>query len=220
MNASFRIAVAALLLLACPWAEAQQQHASSGGAHYKWRDGQGQLHYSDSLTTEALKYGYDVIDDRGIAVQHVQRQLTPAEQEAARAQAAQAAARQRAEDEQARADIQLMAAYPDEASYRAMQKMTLDSIDQQIDNAGTSLLSQEKALADLLARAADLERAKQPVPKSLADSIGRQRGVVAEQHATMDRLRASRSVAEQRARQQLEHYRSLKAAAAAAATSS
>jgi hypothetical protein len=214
MNAPFRIAAAALLLLVCPWAGAQQQHASSGGTHYKWRDGQGQPHYSDSLTADAFKYGYDVIDDRGIAVRHVQRQLTPAEQAAARAQAERDAAAKRAEDEQARADIQLLAAYPDEASYRAMQKMTLDSIDQQIGNADTSLRSQEKALADLLARAADLERAKQPVPKTLADGIGNQRGVVAEQQSTVDRLRASRGAAEQRAQQQLEHYRALKTAAA------
>jgi hypothetical protein len=75
-----------------------------------------------------------------------------------------------------------------------------------------NLHSQEKTLADLLGRAAELERAKKPVPKDLVDSIGEQRNVVATQHAALERQQDRREAAQQLAAQQLDHYRALKKA--------
>lgn len=187
-------------------------HAQTmGNIRYKWTDGHGLPHFSDSLSAEAMKYGYDLVNDRGIVVGHVQRQLTPAERAAADKLAAEQAAKARAQQEVANAEAQMLAAYPDEASYRLSQQQRLDSIDQQIHTTQINLRSQEKALADLLARAGDIERSKHPVPKYLVDSIATQRGVVTDQRSILSRQQGERAQEVIRQASQLARYRQLKA---------
>ncbi len=187
---------------------------NTGNIRYKWHDGQGLLQYSDSLTADAMKYGYDLVNDRGMVVQHVPRQLNPEERAAANKLALQQAAQRRAQQERANAEAQMLAAYPDEESYKISLQQTLDTIDQQIRTTLINLRSQEKALTDLLSRAADIERSKDPVPKFLADSIANQRNVVAGQRNALARQQAERALDVQQQASQLARYRELKAAQA------
>jgi hypothetical protein len=174
-------------------------------------DAKGLPHYSDSLTDNAIKAGYDVLNNQGMVVQHVQKQLSPEERAAAQKLAAQQAVQRRIAEQQERDDIQLLNTYPDEAAYQASQQQTLDNLDQQINTTRINLHSQEKALADLLARAADLENGKKPVPKFLTDDIAKQRDVVADQRATLARQQSDRATLVQQQAQQLQHFRDLKA---------
>jgi hypothetical protein len=201
--------IATLALTAGLNAQAQK---SSSSYRYRWKDSTGLPHYSDSLTSDALKYGYDLVNDRGLVVQHVDRQLNPDERAAAQKLADQQAAEQHAAQERQRVDSQMLAAYPNEEAYKAGQKLQLDSIDQQITTTRANLRTQEKALTDLLTRAGDLERAKQPVPKFLSDSIAKQRDVVGKQRDLLEREQGAREVAVQKNAQDLQHYRELKAA--------
>ncbi|NUO71584.1 MAG: DUF4124 domain-containing protein [Frateuria sp.] len=187
-------------------------HAQSSGIRYHWRDGKGLSHYSDSLTADAMKFGYDLVNDQGMVVRHVERQLSPEERAAADKVAAEQAAQQRAEDARKRADLQMLNAFGDETALKQAQQEEIAAIDQQINTTRINLRSQEKALADLLCRAAELERDKKPVPKYLADSIGEQRNVVATQHAALERQQDHRDEAQKLAAQQLDHYRALKKA--------
>ncbi|WP_243048536.1 DUF4124 domain-containing protein [Dyella sp. RRB7] len=191
---------------------AQAQKTTSSSFRYRWKDPSGLPHYSDSLTADALKYGYDLVNDRGLVVQHVDRQLNPEERAAAQKLADQQAAEQHAAQERQRADAQMLAAYPTEDAYKAGQQLQLDSIDQQITTTQANMRTQEKALTDLLTRAGDLERAKQPVPKLLNDSIAKQRDVVAKQRDLLEHERTARDAAAQKNAQDLQHYRELKAA--------
>lgn len=207
----------ALILAGMAMAASVAVHAlpsktNTNGQRYKWHDSQGNLHFSDSLTTDAIKNGYDVVNDRGLVIQHVERSLNAQEKVEAKKQADALASQQRAAQEQARADSQMLSAYPTEDAYRASLKQELDNIDQQINTTQINLHSQEKALTDLLGRAGDLERAKQPVPKFLNDSITKQRGVVANQRATLDRQQDNRDAIAKRMELQVQRYRELKAA--------
>lgn len=184
---------------------------NTSSVRYKWYDGQGLMHYSDSLTAEAMKYGYDLVNDRGMVVRRVPRQLN-AEERAAAAKLAEAeAAKQRAVQEVATAEAQMLSAYPDEESYKISLQQTLDTVDQQIHTTQINLRSQEKALTDLLARAAEIENAKKPVPKFLTDSIATQRNVVTGLRTTLQRQRALRAQTVQEQAKQLARYRELKA---------
>jgi hypothetical protein len=189
-------------------------HAQSSASsyRYRWKDASGLPHYSDSLTPDALKYGYDLVSDRGIVMQHVDRQLTPEERAAAAKVAEQKAADDRAAEQRARNDSQMLNAYPTEAAYKASQQQTLENIDETISTTRANLRSQEKALTDLLTRAGDLERAKEPVPKFLNDSIAKQRDVVAHQRDALERQQTAREATEQKNAKDLQHYRDLKAA--------
>jgi len=203
---------ATAILVASTFTALAQTGQNNNGMRYKWRDGQGLPHYSDSLTSDAIKYGYDVVNDRGLVIQHVERQLNPEERAAARKQADELAAQQRAAQERTRNDSQMLSAFPTEDAYKMSLQQELDNIDQQISTTRLNLHSQEKALTDLLSRAGDLERAKQPVPKFLSDSIAKQRSVVAGQRNTLDRQQATRDAFALKMAQQLQHYRELKAA--------
>lgn len=188
-------------------------HAQNAGSiRYKWHDAKGLPHYSDSLTAEAMKYGYDLVNDQGMVVRHVEKQLNPEERAAAQKVAAEQAAQRQAEEARQRADLQMLNAYGDEASLKQAQQEELDTIDQQINTTRLNLRSQEKTLTDLLGRAAELERTKQPVPKYLVDSIAGQRNVVAGQRTALERQQQRRDTAQTQDAQQLEHYRTLKKA--------
>lgn len=179
---------------------------------YQWQDAQGLTHYSDSLNAEALKVGYSVINDQGMVVARVPRQLTPEERAAADKLAKEKAAQQKAARELANREAQLLNAYPDEKSFLDFQKQQLSTVDSQIHTTQTNLRTQEQALTDLLGRAADLERAKQPVPKFLIDDIAQQRGVVNQQRTMLTRQQADRVKLVQAQSVQLARYRELKAA--------
>jgi hypothetical protein len=188
------------------------QKAATNNIQYRWVDSSGLPHYSDSLTNDAVKYGYDVINGSGMVVQHVARALTQSERAAADKQAADEAARQHAIDEQKRADMQLLNTYPDEGALKLQQQEVLDSLDAQMSTTRANLHSQDAALTDLLNRAADEERAKQPVPKFLTDQISSERNVVANERALLEHQKATRDATVQQQAQDLEHYRTLKAA--------
>ena len=205
-------AVVSIMLLASLPLHAQS--TMGGGIRYKWHDGQGLLHFSDSLSAEAMKYGYDLVNDQGLVIQHVPRQLNAEERAAANKLADEEAARQRAAQQVANAEAQMLSAYPDEESYRISQQQQLDTIDQQIHTTQINLRSQEKALTDLLTRAADIERAKSPVPKFLTDSIANQRDVVTGQRSTLQHQQVLRAQTVQQQAKDLARYRQLKAAQA------
>jgi hypothetical protein len=207
-----RLALSATIVLSLGLAGLAAAQQPPGGVRYRWVDGSGLPHYSDSLTTDALKYGYDVINSNGMITQHVQKQLTPAERAAAEERAAAAAAQQRALNEQKAKDIQLLNTYPDEDALKDEQKQVLENLDQQMSTTRANLHSQDAALTDLLNRAADNERQKQPVPKFLSDQIVSQRNVVANERALLERQKASREAILQQQAQELQHFRDLKAA--------
>jgi len=202
--------VTAMLALGASTA-ASAQHKGEGSVQYRWHDAHGLLHFSDSLSADAMANGYDIVDSRGIVIRHIDRQLTPEERVEAKKQADIAAAKQRADDLQKHNDEQMLAAYPNESDLLDTQKSELSSIDQQITTTRKSLQTQEQALADLLDRAGELERAKQPVPKYLADRVTAQRNVVASQRALLDRLQASYVNTQLKQEAQLSRYRELKA---------
>lgn len=211
MRASIIATAVAAVLLAC-WAGsagAAAQHKS--GYRYRWHDHAGQLHYSDSLTEEAVRNGYDVISDQGLVVRHVQRHLNASERQAADAAAAREAAREAAIQRQRDQDRQMLAAYPNERVLRDALQAEIDDLDQTIHTTQMNLRAQERSLADLLAHAAEIEHGGKDVPKFMNDRIAEQRKAVAEQRDALQRQQAAKAAAEQDVEKRLQRYRALRA---------
>ena len=218
-----RIVLATLALVIAAMATTAVM-AAGGATHYRWRDAHGVLHFSDSLPPDAAKYGYELINDQGIVVRTVERALTPQERKQREAAAAVQAAAARQARDRARADRQMLAAYPQESDLRQAQQQQLGMIDQTISTTELNLKSQERTLADLLQRAAEIEHTRKAVPKFISDDIARQRGVVNTQREALAQAQAERAATVQAQAAQLAHYRNVKqqrdAAAAASAASS
>ncbi|HET7332853.1 DUF4124 domain-containing protein [Dyella sp.] len=207
-----RLALSASIIVSLGLAGLAVAQTTPGGIRYRWVDASGLPHYSDSLTEDALKYGYDVINSSGMVTVHVQKQLTPAERAAAQKKADEIAAQKRALEEQKSKDLLLLNTYPDEAALKNEQQQVLENLDEQMKTTRVNLHSQDAALTDLLNRAADEERAKKPVPKFLNDQIAAQRNVVANERALLERQKATRDTTVQQQAQELQHFRELKAA--------
>ncbi len=179
--------------------------------HYRWKDAQGVVHFSDTIPASALAGGYDVVSSDGRVIRHVQRELTPAERKAAAAEAAREAAAKRRAQQQTIEDAQLLSAYPDVQSLEASQQGQLRQIEGDIATLETNLRNQEATLTDLLGHAADLEHAKQPIPPYIHKRIAKQRQTINDERHALSQRREDLADARVRFAKQLEHYRELRA---------
>ncbi len=199
---------AIVALLTANLAIAQQ---TSGHNHYKWRDGQGNLHYDDVLPDEAFNYGYDVVNGAGITVKHVDRVRTSEERAADKAAADLAATTQRIRDDQLRKDQQMLAAYPTEQDLQSAQREQLVVIDQTVEATQASLQNQEKSLSEMLAHAADLDRGGKPVPMPLQQQIDTLRISIEKQKAYIVSKNDEKASSAKRFEAELAHYREAQA---------
>jgi hypothetical protein len=179
--------------------------------HYRWKDASGVVHFSDTIPASALSGGYDIVNNQGMVVRHVARELTPAERKAAAAAAAQAAAARRVARQQGVEDAQLLAAYPTDKALEASQQAQLGQLENEITTLQTNLRSQEDSLTELLGQAADLEHAKKPIPpylhKRIADqrqTVNAERGALAQRHDDLANTKAKFAA-------RLERYHTLRA---------
>ena len=183
---------------------------------YKWRDAAGQVHYSDTLTRDAMQGGYELVNKDGITIRQVNRQLTAQERAAAQKAARQVRLDQEAIDARERSDQQLLAAFPTEAELLTTQHLALGQLDQSIQAARDGLQTQESSLAELLGRADDSQHRDNKVPMRLGDQITKLRAQLETQRAFLDRRERDRATLAAEQTEQLKHYRGLRAAQAAA----
>ena len=178
---------------------------------YKWRDGAGNLHYSDALPPEAAKFGYEVVSPQGIVVKRVDRAKTTTELAAAKADAAKAKIERDEQIARERADEQLLIGYPEEGDLERAQAQQFEMLKQQVVAAEISLRSQEQLLADLLGRAAETERGGKELPPFQARQLAETRQQVDEQRLTVERRQNERDGASARFALESARYRELKA---------
>jgi len=188
------------------------QAAAESGVHnrYKWKDAQGNLHFDDSLPTEALLLGYDVVNEQGIVVKHVNRAKTDEETKADDAAEAQQVAQKHANEEQEKSDQQIIAAYPNEHELVSAQHAQLDMMDQNIHATEISLQSQEKSLTEILSHAGDLERNGKPVPATLQSQIESLRQNIEIQKTYITNKEKEKSDIAKKFGDELAHYRELR----------
>lgn len=205
------ILLATALLGAGLSAPAFAANDSTPTTHYRWKDASGVVHFGDTIPSSALAGGYDIVNNQGMVVRHVSRELTPAERRAAATVAARETAARREAQQRKLDDAQLLAAYPTESDLAQSQQAQLHQIETDIATLETNLRSQEDSLTELLAHAADIEHSGKPIPpyvnKRIADqrhTVNNERGALAQRHTDY-----AKATAEFAAR--LGHYRSLRA---------
>ena len=202
---SARVLIVALATTLCVVpALAQAQH------RYKWRDGGGQTHYSDVLSRDAMQLGYEIVNKDGLIVKRVNRPLTTDERAAADRQAVKTKAAKDAVDAGIRNDRQMLAAFPTESDLLTTQRLTLRQLDQSLRAGREGLKTQEANLADLLARADDLQHRDVKVSPQLTKQIADLRSQLEQQRGFLDRKQRDRDATAASQLDQLTHYRDLK----------
>ena len=180
---------------------------ASGHKQYRWHDASGDVHYSDTLTGDAIQAGYDIINDKGIVLRHIDRARTDAERAEAETAAAAATAAKLEADRQTEADRRLLAAFPTEKDLVRARQAQVDSLEQAIVAATNSLNGQERSLSDNLGHAATLERSGKKVPDDLTKQIETLRKSGETLRRYIDRRQKEKVEATKKLETDVVHYR-------------
>jgi len=205
MHKSIPFLASCLLMLTLP------AYALSSSQQYRWRDPQGQVHFSDHLTQQAIQNGYMILNSQGIVIRKIARPLTKEQRKAAQAAAQQRAERAARTQRIQAQNQQLLAAYPTEKDLKTALLTRVSNLDQTIFATHINLRSQEATLANLLQRAAEIQHAKKTVPRYLRQDINKQREVVAKQRNAINYYRSKRVAMIKQNQLRLQHYRQLRA---------
>lgn len=178
---------------------------------YKCKNEKGETFYSNSFDPKQCSGGGAQMNEAGIEVRAIERRKTPEELAAEREAIAVAAEQERLLAERKRQDDVLMQSYPTEADLERAHASDLRGFDGMIRTQEMSAASYEAILNELLASAAESERAGQAVPPTVAKRIESVRDDLDTQRKAIERRRAERAEAEAEHAARLARYRELKA---------
>lgn len=178
---------------------------------YRWVDKDGKVHYSDKVPPSEADLARDELNAQGRTVDRVARALTPEEQEQAKIDAEAAEVARKAREAQERMDHVLLASYESEADLKRAYDERFDLVQQSIESAKVGIRSQENSLAEILAHAADLERAGRPVGANIQQSIETARKQVAQQAEYLARREGEQAALQKEYDEVVARYRVLRA---------
>lgn len=131
---------------------------------YKWVDAQGKVHYTDAPPPESAKQGNAELSKTG----NIVRKTESAEERQKRLAAeAEAAARQREAEDQARRDRALLATYTTEAEIDLARDRAIEQRGLAIKSAQARVKQIEPGMKDLEAKIRDASKSGKPVPAYL-----------------------------------------------------
>lgn len=177
---------------------------------YKCRNEKGEIFYSQSYDPKLCGGGGAQLNESGVEVRTIERRKTPEELAAEREAAEVAAKEAKIAAERKRQDDVLMQSYPTEEDLSRGHEQELRGIDGMIRTQEMSAASYESILNELLASAAESERAGKPVPAPLVKRIDGVRADLESQRQAIERKRADRAETEAEFAQRLARYRELK----------
>lgn len=178
---------------------------------YKCKDEAGNIYLSQTFDPARCAGGGAEINERGNVVREIERRKTPEELAAEEAAAAAAAEAEQRRQAQAQADRVLLMSYASEEELRRSNAQELEVIESAIQTGRLQMARHERHLAELLAQAADLERAGQTVPADLAGRIDAVRAQIEESRAFVTRKRAEKAQSTLEFTLRLVRYRELRA---------
>jgi len=137
-------------------------------AMYRWVDGNGRVHYSDTPPTTYQKSGGAEMSKQGVVIKRTQSE---AERRAAAERQAEQAQIQEEQNRQAQVDRALMATYTTEAEIDLARDRALEHHKLVIKGAEIRGTAVTATLADLKQHIANIEKAGRPVGASLTDQL-------------------------------------------------
>lgn len=135
---------------------------------YRWVDGNGRVHYSDTPPTTYQKSGGAEMSKQGVVIKRTQSE---AERRAEAERQAEQARIQEEQSRQAQVDRALMATYTTEAEIDLARDRALEHHKLVIQGAEIRGTAVSATLADLKQRIANIQKAGRPVGTGLKDQL-------------------------------------------------
>ncbi len=197
------LAVSALAAFAAGDASAQKKI-------YKCKNEKGETFYSQAYDPKLCGGGGAQLNDAGVQVRTIERAKTKEELAAEQKLAAQDAEKRKIEAEKKRQDNVLMISYPTEDDLKRSHEQELKAFDGTIRTQELSAAGYEKSLNELLATAAESERAGQQVPPALAQRVDKVRADLEMQRKVIEQKQADRTQLQRDFEVKLARYREIK----------
>lgn len=178
---------------------------------FRWRDAQGQVHYSNLLPPQAVDRGYEVLNASGEIVKRVPPPLTPAQRAAAEAEAKRLEKQAAGRAAQARHDNMLLRTFNSVHDIEQLRDNRVSALTAQLRLVVEHQQGVEKQLADLLAREKKIVAAKRDVPADLRREIENTRSELADARKTRKALETERAATVQRFKADIARFRQLQA---------
>jgi len=194
------------VLLAAPTILAQSKVEKVGNM-YKWKDKDGNVHFSDQIPPDAAGYAREKFNEQGVAVQQVDRALTPEEQKAKDDAERKAAEEAKAAEARRKADEALLNSYASEDDLTRAYNQRMDLLAQTIDARKVEIGAREQSLSKLVAQAADMERGGRAVSDTLKQMITAERAEIDRQKKFLVEKEAEKSVAKTDYERDVAKYR-------------
>lgn len=197
-------ATVCLLLLAAA-------NVSAAESTFRWRDAQGQVHYSNLLPPDAVDRGYEVLNGSGEIVRRVPPPLTPAQRAAAEAEAKRLEKQAQDRAEQARRDNMLLRTFNSVHDIELLRDSRVGALDAQLRLVRERQQSVEKRLTELQDREAKLREAKRSIPAELHQELKDARAELADTRNTRQAMEADRADTVRRFQADIARFRQLQA---------
>jgi len=196
-----RIVFAALALVV--------SHSAVSGKLYRWVDEDGNVHYSDQIPPEHARQARDELNQQGIAVDSVGSAPTPEQLAAAREKARQEAQDRKAAEAQRRRDRILLNAYTSVADIERNRDSEIEALQRTVDMTRAAQDSQRRQLAELVHKAAEIQRNGGQVPDDLVSDMGEVRERIQERRDYIEEKRAEQAEIFAEYEQDIARYREL-----------
>ena len=200
-------------------------HAADAGRVFRYRDEHGVLHIGNGLPPGQAQRGYEVLDGHTLRVEKVVAPAPDAEQLAQQAeqQRAQEAAAKAAEAERLAAaerqnhDRMLLQTYANESELLRLRDAKLGSLELILRSTQNTIGHLRQNLAQMQAIAAEHRQAGRQPPDTLLRAIERTEADLAAQERAAEQIRAEQDKVRADFAADLDRYRRLTGATAAAA---
>ena len=186
-------------------------NAASAESTFRWRDTQGQVHYSSLLPREAIDRGYEVLNSSGDVIKRVAPPLTPAQRAAAEAEAKRVEKQAALRVEQARRDNMLLRTFNSVHDIERLRDSRVGALDAQLRLVRDHQDSLEKRLAGLRAREAKIVAGKHTVPADLRQEIGDLHSELADAGKVRKAMEEERANTERRFQADIARFKQLQA---------
>ncbi|MCF6301081.1 MAG: DUF4124 domain-containing protein [Proteobacteria bacterium] len=178
---------------------------------YKWIDENGQLQYSDRIPPDQMKNAREVLNEHGIVIDQVKRELTEEEKELVRSEFVkeQELEQQRVlELERVEKDRKtILKSYVNTDQIIRLKSERLAALKRNIEMAEDNIVIQKKNHEDLLKRAADKERNGEVVSAGFLQQIEKIKGQIKSQKQYIIDKTVEIEVTEEKYRQDLEKFK-------------
>ncbi|MCW5621960.1 MAG: DUF4124 domain-containing protein [Burkholderiales bacterium] len=165
----------------------REANRAPAGKIYKWVDERGVTHYGEIIPPQYRDKSVTQLNQRGVAVKRIDGVLTPEQQKAAEERAEREKAERKQLAAQRRRDMALMNTYTSTKEIEVARTRNLAMPQQAIKGLQPRLKQAQARLATLEGQADKQRDAGRQVPEHLAEDIARQKQVVAEIRADIDR---------------------------------